>query len=130
MILAHPFRYLLSLPGVYTQNLLYGDWSPVPTTAEEAIRHPIFELMDEVEVVNGANSEAENRFAQEVVQLLDFNGTGGSDAHSNNGLGKGTTVFNGEIRSQADLLEALRAGDFFPVEGFHLGKPVDYGRNR
>lgn len=130
MILAHPFRYLLSLPGVYTQNLLYGDWSPVPTTAEEAIRHPIFELMDEVEVVNGANSEAENRFAQEVVQLLDFNGTGGSDAHSNNGLGKGATVFNGEIRSQADLLEALRAGDFFPVEGFHLGEPVDYGRNR
>ena len=62
--------------------------------------------------------------------LLDFNGTGGSDAHSNNGLGKGATVFNGEIRSQADLLEALRAGDFFPVEGFHLGEPVDYGRNR
>ncbi len=128
MILAHPFRYLLSLPGVYTQNLLYADWSPVPTTPEEAVRHPIFELVDEVEVVNGANNEAENRFAKEVVQLLSFNGTGGSDAHSNNGLGKGATVFNGEIRSQADLLEALRAGDFFPVEGFHLGDPVDYGR--
>lgn len=130
MILAHPFRYLLSLPGVYTQNLLYADWSPVPTTAEEAVSHPIFELVDEVEVVNGANSEPENRFAREVVQLLRFNGTGGSDAHSNNGLGKGATVFNGEIRSQADLMEALRAGDFFPVEGFHLGDPVDYGRTR
>ena len=128
MILAHPFRYLLTTPGIYTQNLLYGDWSPVPTSPEEAVRHPIFELVDEVEVVNGANSEVENRFAKEVVQLLTFNGTGGSDAHSVNGLGKGATVFNGEIRSQTELLEALRAGDFFPVEGFHLGDPVDYGR--
>jgi len=130
MILAHPFRYLLSLPGIYTQNLLYADWSTVPTTPEEAVRHPIFELVHEVEVVNGANREAENRFAKEVVQLLSFKGTGGSDAHSNNGLGKGATVFNGEVRSQADLLEALLAGDFFPVEGFHLGDPVDYGRTR
>ena len=29
MILAHPFRYLLSLTGIYTQNLLYGNWSPI-----------------------------------------------------------------------------------------------------
>jgi hypothetical protein len=23
----------------------------------------------------------------------------------------------------------LRAGEFFPVEGFHLGQPVEYGGN-
>ena len=79
-------------------------------------------------MVNGANNEVENRFAQDVAKLLGRRGTGGSDAHSTNGLGKGVTMFQGKIRNEADLLEALRAGDFFPVEGFHLGRPNDYGQ--
>ena len=78
-------------------------------------------------MVNGGNLEDENRFAQSVAEALGFQGTGGSDAHSVNGLGKGVTVFPGDIRNQVDLLEALRSGEFFPVEGFHLGNPVDYG---
>ena len=130
MILAHPFRYLFDLPGVYTQNLLYERADKVPTTPEEAAQHPIFDLVHEIEVVNGANSEVENRFAQDVARLLGGSGTGGSDAHSTNGLGKGVTMFPGDIRNQADLLEALRAGDFFPVEGFHVGRPTDYSPRR
>ncbi len=129
MILAHPFRHLFENHGNYTQNILFEDWSPVPTTPEEAIQHPIFELVDAIEVVNGGNLEKENRFAQAVTELFGRAGTGGSDAHSVNGMGKGVTVFPGDIRSHQDLLEALRAGDFFPVEGFHLGQPVDYGRS-
>ena len=129
MILAHPFRFLFdNHGGAYTQNILYERVDQVPATAEEAVKHPIFALVDEVEVVNGGNNEAENRFAQGVAQVLGKWGTGGSDAHSVNGLGKGATVFNGDIRNQRDLLDALRAGDFFPVEGYHLGNPVDYGR--
>ena len=129
MILAHPFRFLFANHGgAYTQNILYERVDQVPATPEEAVKHPIFELVDEVEVVNGGNNEAENRFAQGVAQVLGKWGTGGSDAHSVNGLGKGATVFNGDIRNQRDLLDALRAGDFFPVEGYHLGNPVDYGR--
>ena len=129
MILAHPFRFLFdNHGGPYTQNILYERVDQVPATPEEAVSHPIFELVDEVEVVNGGNNEAENRFAQGVAQVLGKWGTGGSDAHSVNGLGKGATVFNGDIRNQRDLLDALRAGDFFPVEGYHLGNPVEYGR--
>ena len=127
MILAHPFRYLFELPGVYTQNLLFEKAAVIPTTPEEAAKHPIFDLVDEIEVVNGANNEVENRFAQDVAKLLGRSGTGGSDAHSTNGLGKGVTMFNGDVRNESDLLEALRAGDFFPVEGFHVGRPNDYG---
>ena len=127
MILAHPFRHLFENRGNYTQNILFEDWVSVPKTPEEAIQHPIFELVDAIEVVNGGNLEKENRFAQEVAGLWGRAGTGGSDAHSVNGLGKGVTVFPGEVRTQQDLLEALRAGEFFPVEGFHLGQPVDYG---
>ena len=127
MILAHPFRHLLETRGNYTQNILFERWEEVPSTPEAAATHPIFDLLDEIEVVNGGNLEDENRFAQSVAEVLGFQGTGGSDAHSVNGLGKGVTVFPGDIRNQADLLESLRAGEFFPVEGFHLGNPVDYG---
>ena len=127
MILAHPFRHLFENRGNYTQNVLFEDWGTVPQTPEEAILHPIFELVDAIEVVNGGNLEKENRFAQEVAGLWGRSGTGGSDAHSVNGLGKGVTVFPGDVRTQDDLLEALRAGEFFPVEGFHLGQPVEYG---
>jgi hypothetical protein len=128
MILAHPFRFLFDLPN-YTQNMLFQDAKHLPKTADEAAAHPVFELVDEIEVVNGGNIEVENRFAQEVAAVLGRWGTGGSDAHSTDGLAKGTTVFNGDVRNEADLLEALRAGDFAPVEGFHVGKPANYGRS-
>ena len=127
MILAHPFRFLFDLPG-YTLNKLFENADQVPKTAEEASQHPIFALVDEIEVVNGGNIEVENRFAQEVSKVLGRWGTGGSDAHSTNGLGKGSTTFSGDIRNERDLLDALRAGDFNPVEGFHVGRPVNYGR--
>ncbi len=128
MILAHPFRFLFDLPGVYTQNKLFEDATAVPETHEEAAQHPIFGLVDEVEVVNGGNIEVENRFAQGVAEYLGRWGTGGSDAHSTAGLGKGVTVFKGDVRNERDLLDALKAGDFFPVEGYHVGQPSDYGR--
>ena len=128
MILAHPFRFLFDLPGIYTLNKLYEDATTTPDTPEEAALHPIFDLVDEIEVVNGGNIEVENRFAQQVTGVLGRWGTGGSDAHSTSGLGKGVTVFKGDIRNKRDLLDALRAGDFLPLEGFHVGRPVSYGR--
>jgi predicted metal-dependent phosphoesterase TrpH len=127
MILAHPFRFLFDLPN-YTQNMLYRDADKTPRTADEASEHPVFELVDEIEVVNGGNIESENRFAQEVAAVLGRWGTGGSDAHSTDGFAKGVTVFNGDIRNEGDLLEALRSGDFAPVEGYHVGTPTSYGR--
>ena len=57
MILAHPFRHLFENRGNYTQNILFEDWGTVPQTAEEAIQHPIFELVDAIEVMNGSNLE-------------------------------------------------------------------------
>ncbi|MFH1141135.1 MAG: PHP-associated domain-containing protein [Chloroflexota bacterium] len=51
----------------------------------------------------------------------------GVDAHSVQGLGKGATMFRGDVRNELDLLEALRAGEFVPVEGFHVGRPTYYG---
>ena len=128
MILAPPFRFLFDPPGIYTQNYLFPDPATLPQTPEGAANHPIWELVDELEVVNGGNIEVENRFAQGVAKALGWWGTGGSDAHSVQGLGKGATSFKGDIRNEKDLLEALRAGDFTPVEGFHVGRPDFYSR--
>jgi predicted metal-dependent phosphoesterase TrpH len=129
MILAHPFRFLFDPAGIHTQNMLFEDPARVPRTPEEGADHPIFELVDELEVVNGGNIEIENRFAQEVTRVLGRSGTGGSDAHSTQGMAKGVTLFRGDIRNASDLLEALRGGDFVPVEGFHVGRATYYGEN-
>ena len=52
MILAHPFRYLFDLPGVYSQNILFEDVATTPSTPEEAATHPVFALVDEIEAVS------------------------------------------------------------------------------
>jgi hypothetical protein len=122
MVSAHPFRNLFN-PPPYNMSLIYQDPGSHPKTPEEAIAHPLFELLDDVEVVNGANSEEENRFALEVARRMGTRGTGGSDAHSAQGLGRGVTRFEEEIRSEAEFLEALRAGAYTPAEGFNRGEP-------
>ena len=127
MILAHPFRFLFDPAGLYTRNVLFEDPKALPKSAEEAAEHFVFSQVHEVEVVNGGNLEKENRFAQDVVRTLGKQGTGGSDAHSTSGLAKGITVFHGDIRNEADLVEALRAGAFTPAENYHVGKTALYG---
>ncbi len=126
MILAHPFRFLFDPAGIYTRNILFEDPQAVPETAEDAATHPVFDLVHNLEVVNGGNLEEENRFAQSVAGLWQFRGTGGSDAHSTHGLGKGVTVFDGDIRHERDLIEALREGVYAPAEGFNVGRLNHY----
>ena len=127
MIIAHPFRFLFELESHTMRNILFDGARHIPTKGEEAGSHPVFELVDEIEVVNGCNSESENRFAQEVAMVLGKRGTGGSDAHSTQGIARGSTLFHGDIRGEKDLLEALRSGAFTPVEGFNTGRISYYG---
>ena len=127
MIIAHPYRYLFEPSGVMTRNVLYEDPKAIPSTAEEASEHYIFKLVDEIEVVNGANNRAENRFAQEVAAVLGLKGTGGSDAHSRQGIGLGSTMFHGDVRNEKDLMEALRAGAYTPCYGFNKKQVEFYG---
>jgi len=121
MITAHPFRNYFNRPP-YNQNLVFRDVHPFPETALEAAKHPLFELVHEVEVGNGGCNNQENFFALDVARQRGHSGTGGSDAHSTHGLGKCVTVFDGDIRSEKDLIEAIRAKAFKAVEGFHLGQ--------
>ena len=126
MVSAHPFRNLFNNPP-YNLNLLFKDSNEHPKTASEAACHPLFKLVDDIEVANGSNTERENLFSLEVARQLGFTGTGGSDVHSTNGLCKCTTVFDGDIRSEADFLEALKAKAYTPAQGLHLGKLKTFG---
>ncbi len=109
MVSAHPFRNLFN-QRPHSYNLLFKDPDQIPGTAREAVVHPIFGMVDAIEVANGANTDHENRFALEAARHLGLGGTGGSDAHSLHGLGSCVTVFDGDIRSESDLIEAIKSG--------------------
>ena len=93
---------------------------------EEASEHDLFSFVDLIEVTNGANSERENRFTSDIANYLGINGTGGSDSHSVQGIGKSLTVFENQITDQASLISELKAGKFYPAEGLNIGdlKPI------
>jgi predicted metal-dependent phosphoesterase TrpH len=116
MIAAHPFRHYFYRIEWERQGL-----EPVQLTAEEATKLPIFALVDAVEVLNGGNNAQENAFAFEVARILGKPGVGGSDAHSHQGIGLYTTVFERDIDSGEDLLRELKAGRFYPANGLLQG---------
>lgn len=121
MVLVHPFRNLF-LGRLYDVNLLFKDPARYPRTVEEALAHPVFELVDAIEVANGANLDEENLFAWEVARRLGKPTVGGTDAHSINGLGKCVTVFPEPIASAEAFLQALHSGRFYPATGLNIGK--------
>ncbi len=112
MIMAHPFRYF---PG--PSNYLFGSNRISGTlSVGDLARHPAFELVDTLEVLNGGSTDRENQLAQALARHLGKQGTGGSDAHSLSELGRYATAFERDIRSQEELLEELQAGRFYPVQ--------------
>tara|TARA_Y100000294_G_scaffold139359_1_gene132844 strand:- start:903 stop:1586 length:684 start_codon:yes stop_codon:yes gene_type:complete len=120
MISAHPFRNLFNKEP-YNTNLLYRNGANRLKTAIEASRHPLFEVVDEIEVVNGSNTPEENAFALEVARNLGLPGAGGSDVHSTHGLGRCVTVFDSDVRSESDLVEAIKARAYRPGEEYNTG---------
>ncbi len=114
IISAHPFRGLYSsLPS--RKPLLYSGDQAAPSSIKEAVQHPVFSLVDAVEVANGGTVDNENRFALDVANELGMPVTGGSDAHSQHGVGHCITVFEGEISNQDEFMQALRCGNFYPA---------------
>ncbi|MGQ4810354.1 hypothetical protein NKDENANG_03812 [Candidatus Entotheonellaceae bacterium PAL068K] len=73
-----------------------------------------------LEVLNGKTPADQNLMAIEYAKKHGIRGVGGSDAHQMSRLYSYLTLFDGPIRSEADLITALRDGDFFPVHGEHL----------
>ncbi|MFQ5860638.1 MAG: CehA/McbA family metallohydrolase [Dehalococcoidia bacterium] len=121
LVMAHPFRGLFQRP-LLNRPLLYPDGQPLPQDAAEAATHLVFGLVDAVEVANGGTDYQENRFALEVAGRLGLKATGGSDAHSLHGLGRCLTIFEDEIHSQEEFLQALRGGRYYPAQRLPQGE--------
>jgi predicted metal-dependent phosphoesterase TrpH len=108
MILVHPFRFFPS-----HSNRLFGrQYDPSALTAAELAQHPVFELVDAIEVLNYACTEKENQLAQEAAQMLGKPGVAGSDAHTYMELGRCVTIFERAVGSEEELIEELRAGRY------------------
>jgi predicted metal-dependent phosphoesterase TrpH len=103
MVVAHPFR------RAFTADVRNGE-VPKPLTLEAAIRRPVFDLVDGVEVCNGASVDRENRLAIAACAALGLAPTGGSDAHSDLGIGCYATQFDDPIETEADVIAALKQG--------------------
>jgi hypothetical protein len=90
-------------------------------TPENMAKLEIFQLVDAIEVLNGANTARENRFALEVANLVGKPGSGGSDAHSTSGVGIYTIQFEKQITETEQMLEELHARRFQPCLGLPEG---------
>jgi len=61
-----------------------------------------------VEICNGGSIDRENKFAMQVCDYLGLTPTGGSDAHSELGIGCYATQFDDPIRTETDVIAALK----------------------
>ena len=101
MIAAHPFR------GFKTFGI-----GQLQMTVDQACQRKVFEFVDAIEIGNGKLSDDENDMARKVAEKLGLPGTGGSDAHRVDEVGRWLTVFEKDIRTEQELLDELWAGRF------------------
>jgi predicted metal-dependent phosphoesterase TrpH len=106
MIANHPFRYKLD-PRF---SFINSDHQAIDVEhPERAAKLEIIQMCDAIEVLNAACSEEENQFALRVARSLGLAEVAGSDSHSANSVGVVTTLFDGEVRTDRELIEAIRA---------------------
>ena len=55
--------------------------------------------------------------------MMGFAGTAGTDSHAISDVGKCATYFEGEIRDERELIDAINSGRFYAVD-MRSGKPV------
>jgi predicted metal-dependent phosphoesterase TrpH len=101
MIAAHPFR------GFKTFGI-----GQLQMTVEQACRRKVFDFVDAIEIGNGKLSDEENDMAARVAARLGLPGTGGSDAHRVDEVGRWVTDFERDIENERELVAELRSGRF------------------
>jgi len=78
-------------------------------------RLPVLRDLDGIEVINGNVSDENNAKAQELADRLKIGGIGGSDAHSPERVARAATEFAKPIRSEEELVQALKDGAYEAV---------------
>ena len=104
MVLAHPFRKREKPPNTdFTKGRSLQLF-------EEAVDLWVFGLVDGVEVHNGLAGGIEKAFAGAVAGEKQLPTTGGSDTHRHMEVGATFTVFPDSVRTERDLVDAIRSG--------------------
>ena len=116
LVVAHPFRHFFD--PVYFRR---QGKEPFTMTPEQASKLPVFQLVNAIEALNGANTLRENLFALRVAKAIGKPVTGGSDAHSTQGIGIFCTVVDKDCATQEELLAELLAGRFHAGHGLLEG---------
>ena len=113
LISAHPARRIFGKEK-YQQNLLYKGNDYIPSV-DEFSSNKLFKLVDGVEVLNGGNNLAENKYAYIAAKNNELVMTAGTDAHSESGIGLYGTRFNNEIKNVQELVFNLKNNYSEPV---------------
>lgn len=121
LVVAHPFRHFFDPVHFKREGK-----KPFDLTPEQASRLPVFQLVDGIEVLNGCNTPRENYFALQVAKTMGKPGTGGSDAHSTQGIGYFAAVFEEDIEGPEHMLRLMHAGRFHPGRGLPEGNLNNY----
>ncbi|MGO9601958.1 MAG: CehA/McbA family metallohydrolase [Candidatus Binataceae bacterium] len=105
LVANHPFRYKLD-PRF---SFINPDNEPIdPAHPERAAKLKIFEMVDAIEVLNGACSEDENVFALRVARHLGMAEVAGSDSHSAGSVGCVSTLLDAPIHDELSLIDAIK----------------------
>jgi len=119
MIAAHPFRHAFDpIPALWKAH------KSSDVSLDAACRHPVFEFVDAVEVLNGASTDRENALAAQVAARLGLPGVGGSDAHYAEDVGRAVTVFEDPMADEHELIAAVRAGRCRAAAGPAASRPI------
>ncbi len=110
IVLAHPYR------GRIHQNPNPGQM------LESALRNPVFQMVDAVEMLNGRSKAVENSFVRELCQRLGLRTEAGSDAHAPSDIPTCATLFHRKIRTLQELIAELKRGHFKTVDLRCAGK--------
>ena len=124
LIVAHPFRHFFDPVHFKREGK-----APFTLMPEQAAKLPVFQLVDAIEVLNGCNTPRENYFALQVAKIMGKPGTGGSDAHSTQGIGYFCAVFDETIEGPEHMLDLMHHGRFHPGRGLPAGALDNYWDN-
>lgn len=89
---------------------------PTIGLCEHYERKPPLEGVVAVEALNGGSRRGENEKVQRLIERYGYRAFGGSDSHLVSFIGVCATAFDRQIRSAADLVQALYEGGYRPVD--------------
>ena len=112
MLAAHPYRRQMPWKP--------DDEEEYEQALSRAERNPAYRWVSGVEILNGRGKLDENEFATRVGERLALPATAASDSHQfderEQHMGRAATYFECDIRTEAELIGALKSGRYWPLD--------------